>query len=111
MHRRISALAVCCAVGLEREHPQTDPQSQRCFDTPNFPSPLLRMVGFLRGLVNREPAMVLSTIIGVSALCLPFIVIPIRRSMGLPTYQWDADVETHPVRARGWAARCAHGRS
>lgn len=54
------------------------------------------MVGFLRGLVNREPAMVLSTIIGVSALCLPFIVIPIRRSMGLPTYQWDADVETHP---------------
>ena len=62
------------------------------------------MVGFLRSLVNREPAMVLSTIIGVSALCLPFIVIPIRRSMGLPTYQWDADVETHPVRARGWAA-------
>ena len=38
---------------------------------------------------------------------MPFIIVPIRRSMGLPTYQWDgpSDPDQHPVRVsdcRDW---------
>ena len=37
---------------------------------------------------------------GVGSLTMPFIIVPIRRSMGLPTYQWDgpSDPDQHPVR-------------
>lgn len=35
---------------------------------------------------------------GVGALGMPFIIVPIRRSLGLPTYQWDANPDDHPVR-------------
>jgi hypothetical protein len=48
---------------------------------------------------NKEPAMVLSACIAVGAAALPYVLVPIRKSMGLPTYQWDADPETHPVRS------------
>ena len=67
---------------------------------------------YLRDLFNREPAMLMATCIGVGALALPAIVVPIRRSMGLPTYQWDADVEQHPVRVylRSWGAVDGAGR-
>ncbi len=47
--------------------------------------------------MNHEPTMMLSGIIGLSAIALPFFIVPVRRSMGLPTYQWDADPKTHPV--------------
>jgi hypothetical protein len=46
---------------------------------------------------NKEPAMAVAGIIALGALVLPYVVVPIRRSMGLPTYQWDADPKTHPV--------------
>jgi hypothetical protein len=46
---------------------------------------------------NKEPAMAVAGFIALGALVLPYVVVPIRRSMGLPTYQWDADPKTHPV--------------
>jgi len=46
---------------------------------------------------NKEPAMAVAGFIAFGALILPYVVVPIRRSMGLPTYQWDADPKTHPV--------------
>jgi hypothetical protein len=42
--------------------------------------------------------MVISGVIAVIGLSLPYVVVPIRRSMGLPTYQWDSDTNTNPVR-------------
>jgi hypothetical protein len=51
---------------------------------------------------------------GVGGLALPLVIVPIRRAMGLPTYQWDADPEEHPVSAptgdaaaNGWGAATA----
>lgn len=41
--------------------------------------------------------MAVAGFIALGALVLPYVVVPIRRSMGLPTYQWDADPKTHPV--------------
>jgi hypothetical protein len=41
--------------------------------------------------------MAVAGFIAFGALILPYVVVPIRRSMGLPTYQWDADPKTHPV--------------
>lgn len=42
------------------------------------------------------------------SICLPYTVVPMRRAMGLATYQWDNDPATHPVRAR--TARAGWGR-
>ncbi len=47
--------------------------------------------------------MMLSLLVGGTALVLPYVVVPIRKRLGLPTYQWDADPNTHPVRARAGA--------
>jgi|APCry1669189665_1035243.scaffolds.fasta_scaffold118096_1 hypothetical protein len=47
---------------------------------------------------DKEPAMVIAAVLGGVAVSVPVIVVPIRRSLGLPTYQWDADPKTHPVR-------------
>lgn len=41
--------------------------------------------------------MVIAGVFGLSAIAIPYVVVPIRRSLGLPTYQWDADPSTHPV--------------
>ena len=40
--------------------------------------------------------MALAGLIAAGALALPYVVVPARRAMGLPTYQWDADARTHP---------------
>jgi len=45
---------------------------------------------------NKEPAMAVAGLIAAGALALPYVVVPVRRAMGLPTYQWDADARTHP---------------
>ena len=55
-------------------------------------------VGGIAWIMNKEPAMVISGVIAVIGLSLPYVVVPIRRSMGLPTYQWDSDTNTNPVR-------------
>ena len=47
------------------------------------------MMRFLRYSFDREPVAAMSCVIGVFALSLPLIVIPIRREMGYPTYQYD----------------------
>ena len=40
--------------------------------------------------------MAIAGIIAAAALVMPYVVVPLRRALGLPTYQWDADVRTHP---------------
>lgn len=40
--------------------------------------------------------MVIAGIIGVTGLALPWVAVPIRRSLGLDTYMADADL-SHPV--------------
>ncbi len=48
--------------------------------------------------------MMISGIIAAVAIAIPYVVVPIRRKLGLPTYQWDADPKTHPVRTAAAAA-------
>jgi hypothetical protein len=47
---------------------------------------------FARYYIDREPMVVLSTTIGAVALALPLTVVPMRRSMGLPTDQYDGPI-------------------
>ena len=54
-------------------------------------------MGWFRAALNKEPAMMISALLAVGAVSIPFIVVPIRRSLGKPTYQWDSDVDNHPV--------------
>lgn len=44
---------------------------------------------FVRYYLDREPIVVLSFAIGAVALALPVVVVPVRRSLGYPTYQYD----------------------
>lgn len=44
---------------------------------------------FLRFYTDREPFVVASFALGAVALALPLVVVPLRRSMGLPTDQYD----------------------
>lgn len=47
----------------------------------------------------QEPAMVIAAVLGIGSIAIPYVVVPIRRHLGLPTYQWDNDPSTHPVSA------------
>ena len=51
---------------------------------------------------DKEPAMVIAAVLGGVAVTIPIVVVPIRRSLGLATYQWDADPRTHPVCINEW---------
>lgn len=51
-----------------------------------------RMSGFakfLRFYSDREPVVVASCALGAVAIALPLVVVPVRRSLGLPTDQYD----------------------
>ena len=47
--------------------------------------------------INKEPAMVIAGVIAGVSMFMPYVVVPIRKRLGLATYQWDADPATHPV--------------
>ncbi len=47
---------------------------------------------FFRFYMDREPVVVASFALGAVGLALPFTVVPIRRSMGLPTDQYDGPI-------------------
>ncbi|KAJ0394419.1 hypothetical protein P43SY_010916 [Pythium insidiosum] len=53
---------------------------------------------FVRYYVDREPVVVMSFAIGGVAVALPLVVVPLRRSMGLPTDQYDGPIV--PARMR-----------
>ncbi len=40
--------------------------------------------------------MVISGVLAFVGLVLPYVIVPMRRTAGLPTYQWDSDTSTHP---------------
>jgi hypothetical protein len=48
-------------------------------------------------MINREPAMVIAGALCVFSLALPYAVVPVRKSLGLSTHQWDNDPATHPM--------------
>ncbi|KAG2827874.1 hypothetical protein PC113_g9321 [Phytophthora cactorum] len=47
---------------------------------------------FIRHYLDREPMVVISCAIGAVGVTLPLVVVPIRRSMGLPTDQYDGPI-------------------
>lgn len=49
-------------------------------------------------LIDREPVVVISCAFGFVGLALPLVVPPIRRSMGLPTNQYDGTNSLHDNR-------------
>ena len=49
-------------------------------------------------LMDREPVVVISCAFGFTGLMLPLVVPPIRRSMGLPTNQYDGTNSLHDNR-------------
>ncbi|RLN68244.1 hypothetical protein BBJ28_00017769 [Nothophytophthora sp. Chile5] len=60
---------------------------------------------FLRYYLDREPTVVASCAIGAVALALPLVVVPLRRSMGLPTDQYDGPkIPDFIKKSRGYLA-------
>lgn len=47
--------------------------------------------------MNAEPAMMISLLIVGVGLALPVVVVPIRESLGLSTYQWEGTAKANPV--------------
>ena len=47
--------------------------------------------------------MVIAGALAFVGLVMPYVVVPMRRAAGLPTYQWDSDTATSPVRPPSWA--------
>ena len=60
-----------------------------CYAAAHFSMPK----GYLRAFIHKQPVLALSMGWATMAFALPFIVPPIRRRMGLPTNQYNAD---HP---------------
>ena len=46
--------------------------------------------GWVKTFIHRHPAAALGTVLGLTGILLPVVVVPIRRSLGLPTNQYDA---------------------
>ena len=59
--------------------------------------------------INKEPAMVIAGVMCAVAISMPYTIIPIRRSLGFSTHQWDNDPNTHPVRSAFVFSICVHG--
>lgn len=55
--------------------------------------------------------MMISALMAGASVALPLIVVPIRKSLGLPTYQWDGDAKTNPVRRAILAVARVRGRT
>ncbi len=49
--------------------------------------------------------MVIAGVLAFTGLVMPYVIVPMRRAAGLPTYQWDSNTSTNPVRR--WVARAA----
>ena len=65
---------------------------------------------FIRYYLDREPMVVLSCAIGAVAISMPLVVVPIRRSMGLPTDQYDGPhIPDYIVKSRGHLAPQSEG--
>lgn len=60
---------------------------------------------FIRYYLDREPMVVISCAIGAVGVTLPLVVVPIRRSLGFPTDQYDGPIiPDHMKKSRGHLA-------
>jgi hypothetical protein len=50
--------------------------------------------GWIKSWFHRNPVIALSVALGVTGVCMPLVVIPIRRYMGYPTNHYNPD---HPL--------------
>lgn len=58
---------------------------------------------FVRFYADREPVVVASCFIGTVAVALPLVVVPLRRSLGLPTDQYDGPkIPAYIQKSRGY---------
>ncbi|KAE8994431.1 hypothetical protein PF010_g16898 [Phytophthora fragariae] len=67
-------------------------QKQRASPRSRNRSSIMALGKFIRHYLDREPMVVISCAIGAVAVSLPLVVVPIRRSMGLPTDQYDGPI-------------------
>ncbi|ETW08567.1 hypothetical protein H310_01119 [Aphanomyces invadans] len=47
---------------------------------------------FVRYYFDREPVVVLSTVLGAVGVLSPLVIVPIRRNLGYPTDQYDGPI-------------------
>lgn len=63
---------------------------------------------FVRFYADREPVVVASCAIGAVAVALPLVVVPVRRSLGLPTDQYDGPkIPAALLKSRGYLEKPA----
>ena len=47
--------------------------------------------GWFRSLIHRQPVIAFSMTIAAIGVCMPLVVVPLRRKLGMPTNQYDHD--------------------
>ena len=45
--------------------------------------------GWFKSLIHRQPIIAFSVAIGGLGVCMPLVIVPLRRSLGMPTNQYD----------------------
>mmetsp|Transcript_23546 Transcript_23546/g.46846 ORF Transcript_23546/g.46846 Transcript_23546/m.46846 type:complete len:87 (+) Transcript_23546:66-326(+) len=45
--------------------------------------------GWFKSLIHRQPIIAFSLAIGGLGVCLPLVIVPLRRGLGMPTNQYD----------------------
>jgi len=45
--------------------------------------------GWFKQLIQKEPIVAGSMVLGVFSICMPLVIVPIRRELGYPTNQYD----------------------
>ena len=45
--------------------------------------------GWFKSLIHRQPIIAFSVTIAAIGVCMPLVIVPLRRKLGLPTNQYD----------------------
>eukprot|EP00578_Thalassiosira_sp_NH16_P000760 CAMPEP_0181140798 /NCGR_PEP_ID=MMETSP1071-20121207/35491_1 /TAXON_ID=35127 /ORGANISM="Thalassiosira sp., Strain NH16" /LENGTH=86 /DNA_ID=CAMNT_0023227763 /DNA_START=81 /DNA_END=341 /DNA_ORIENTATION=+ len=45
--------------------------------------------GWFKSLIHRQPVIAMSVTLASIGICLPLVVVPLRRKLGMPTNQYD----------------------
>mmetsp|Transcript_1415 Transcript_1415/g.2043 ORF Transcript_1415/g.2043 Transcript_1415/m.2043 type:complete len:85 (+) Transcript_1415:71-325(+) len=48
--------------------------------------------GWVKGFIHRQPIAAFSCVLGLTAVAMPIVIVPIRRRLGFPTNQYDASM-------------------
>lgn len=46
--------------------------------------------GWVKSFIHKQPVAAFSVVLATAGICMPIVIVPIRRKLGFPTNQYDA---------------------